>query len=448
MGPLTAIADHRPQIARVLLTVFAFCAWSLTGPANIALALLVVLFLWDVPGHWGRLRREPAFLLLTGGWLLCALLALRGAWLLPETAADQWRGISAWGAPLLFFPVAWWLRRGPEQVWDLLIAAPLGLALGVLRKTDWSLIPQVLEGMRYHFGYAALGLAFIAAVMLVGLLLLRGRIVRVRLHGRPRPLLGWGIWGGALAFAVALLAVTQSRGAALILAAAGTLYALGQASRRWRGTAPRSRPGPPQASRGLATAAFALAVAALLLWSTWGRQVEDWRKLSESDAPLSYTASATIRLNLLDVGLRAFAERPLLGFGPGTSTTEYLVPRGLVPVSAHHLAHAPAWSHLHSVPLEILVRFGLVGALVAVALIAVLYRAYRGLWSDRRTPRDLLAFLTLGAVMTLLFSVYDFRIVNIDQRFFFILFFGIVYGLHLAPMEPDPPGAGRGGDDD
>ncbi len=432
MRHLDAIATHRPTIARVLLLAFAFSAWSLTGLANLALALLVALFLLEIPEHWPELRREPAFLLLTGVFAVTALLALRAAWLFPDTASDQWHGVWAWGAPFLFFPIAWWVRLEPERVWDLLIAAPLGLALGVLRRTDWSLIPEVLEGMRYHFGYAALGLAFLTSVLLVGLLLLRVRIVGLQVRGRPRPLLGWALWILGLAFPIAILLATQSRGAALMLGTAGALYALGLV----RGHLGGVSPAPRQMRLALASGALLLVLAALLLWSTKGRQLEDWQALTDADAELSYSGSVAIRLNLLEVGLKTFAERPLLGFGPGTSTTEYLAPKSIVPMSHYHLAHVPAISHLHSVPLEILTRFGLAGLAIAALLIAVLLRAYRGLWGgprvDRIVPPDLRAFLTLGGLMTLVYCVYDFRIVNLDLRFFFILFFGLVYGLYLA----------------
>lgn len=430
-----AIRNRRPAIARVLIFVFAFTAWSLTAPANIALALLVALFLLDVPGHWRELRREPAFLLLVGVAAVTTLLALRAALLFPATALDQWLGLSAWISPFLFFPVAWWVRLEPERVWDLLLAAALGLALGVVRKTDWSLMPQVLDGLRYDFGFAALGLAFIAAVLLVGLLLFRARILGLRVRERPRPMLGWAIWGLGLAFPFGLLLATQSRGAAMMLGAAGTLYALGQA----RGHRREAGPTPRQVRLAIASGVLLLFFAVVLLWSTKGRQMEDWQALTDTEAELSYTGSVAIRLNLLEVGLKTFAERPLLGFGPGTSTTEFLVPQQLVPVGAYHLAHVPAASHLHSVPLEILTRFGLVGVLIAALLLGVLLRAYRGLWQDPPLASDLRAFLTLGGVMTLLYCIYDFRIVNLDLRFFFILFFGLLYGLHLARAELAPP---------
>lgn len=431
---------NRDAIARVLLLIFAFTAWSLTAPANIALGLLIVLFLTEVPGHWGQLRREPAFLLLLGVLLVTSLLALRAAWLLPDTAADQWRAISAWSAPFLFIVPAWWLRREPAQIWPLLGAAGLGLAYGVVHKSDWSLLPEILQGLRYYFGFAALGLAFLASVALVGLLLFRTRITGLRLGGRPRPLIGWSLWGLGLAFLLAVLVVTQSRGAALLLAIAGVSYGVLQG----RGRGPQTARQGPEPARALIVAILALSLTGALLWATKGRQLEDWQALTvgSQGADLSYTGSVTIRLNLHGVGLAAFAQAPLLGFGPGTSTTEYLVPRHLVPVSPYQVANAPSISHLHSVALEGLARFGLVGVLIAVLLLQVLARAYRHLWTDERVPPDLRVFLALTGIMLVLFCLYDFRVMNLDLRFFCILFFGVLYSFRIgAPGANQGPGA-------
>jgi len=436
------ILTRKPAIARVLLLIFAFCAWSLTAPANIALALLAALFLTEVPGHWRQLRREPALLLLVGVLAVTSALALRAAWLFPDTAADQWRAISAWVTPLLFIIPAWWLRRDPDQVWPLLGAAFLGLVFGVLHKTDWSLTQLVLAGMRYHFGYAALGLAFIASVMLVGLSLFRARITGMRIGGRARPLLGWALWGLGLAFLLVVLVVTQSRGAAVGLAVVGVSYAL----LRWRNPGRQDGRAPWQARLALVSSALLfVALAGTLLWSTRDRQLADLRELTlGSQGELSYNeaASVAIRLNLAQVGLQAFRARPLLGFGPGTSTTEFLIPKRILAVSDYQRAHAPAASHLHSAAIETLARFGLVGALIAAALLAVLGRAYRTLWSDPRAAPDLRAFLTLGAVMLLLYCLYDFRLMNLDLRFFFILFLGILYSFQLRPGGAGPRSGG------
>ncbi len=438
---LDILTSHRRAlVARPLLLIFAFTAWSLTGPANVALALLLALFLWDLPTHWGRLRREPVFWLLVGVVLVSALLALRAAWLFPSTAPAQWQGAWAWSAPFLFLVIAWWLREDAGLVWPLMGVAALGLVVGVLRKSDWSLAPQVLEGMRYHFGYAALGLAFIASVILVGLLLFRPRIVRIPIAGRPHPLLGWTLWVLGLAFLLGVLAVTQSRGALAGLFLAGLLYALARPRMRVRSELPRGR-------LTLGSFLLVLLVALSLLWATKGRYREDWRALTQDSqaGQLSYTGSLTIRINLHLLGAAAFAAEPLLGFGPGTSTTEFLIPEGILAVGEHHRAQAPKVSHLHSVALEVLARFGLVGVLIAVLTLSVLLRAYRGLASDPGTAPDLKVFLGLGGALLLFFCLYDFRVLNQDLRFFCILFLGILYGLHLGrDLAPCPERTGHG----
>ncbi len=443
---------HKPAIARGLLILFAFTAWSLTAPANVALGLLVLLFLTEVPGHWAQLRREPAVLLLGGVLLVTLLLALRAAWLFPATAPGQWRAVSAWVAPFLFIVPAWWLRRNPGQVWAVLGAAGLGLLFGVLRKSDWSLLPLLFQGLRYDFGFAALGLAFLASVMLVGIILFRARITGLVIADRARPVLGWTLWTAGLALLLFVLVVTQSRGAALMLGIAGVCYGLIQ----WQvhrppgtgadsGAATASGTGsattPPRHRRlALAAALAFIALAGSLLWSTRDRQLADLRQLEAgSPAAMSWGegASVSIRLDLARVGLSTFAASPLLGFGPGTGTTQFLVPERVVRVSDYQLAQAPAASHLHSVAIEVLTRFGLVGLLIAALLIAVLLRAYRALWIDPRAPLDLRAFLTLGGVMCFLYCLYDFRLVNLDIRFFCILFFGVLYRFALADQDLD-----------
>lgn len=99
---LDTLITRKIKIAQVLLLIFAFSAWSLTGPANIALLLLTLLFLTEIPSHWHQLRREPALLLFAGVLVITSILALRAAWLFPATANEQWLGISAWVAPFLF----------------------------------------------------------------------------------------------------------------------------------------------------------------------------------------------------------------------------------------------------------------------------------------------------------------------------------------------------------
>lgn len=434
----------RTRLAAGLLILFAFSAWNLTGLANASLGLLVLLFLRDLPDHWTRLRRDPAFLLLVAGLGVTTLLAWRAAILLPEIAAAQWSAISSWTFPFLFVVTAWWLRGDERLIRAVLAAAGIGLVVGVLRKSDWSLIDEILGGLRYHFGYAALGLGFLASVMLVGLVLFRRRITGLRLGRRPCPFLGWALWLAGLAFTIAVLVVTQSRGSALSLA----LVAMGFALFQLLGGAGRHGRAGARPARALAGALFILMLMSLVLWSSRERIYDDVKSLAPvtAQAPpsqgLGYDSSSAIRLNLYRLGLDLFAARPLLGWGPGTSATEYLVPQRVIPLSDLHLAHAPKASHLHSVPIEILVRFGLTGLLLGLWLLVLMGQSYRRLWAQS-SDHALRLFLLSGGLLTLLFVLFDFRLIHLDLRFFFIVLFGILYSYRFADLGPAARRAGE-----
>lgn len=433
----------RSRLAAGLLILFAFSAWNLTALANGALGLLVLLFLLDLPGHWTRLRRDPALLLLLTALVVTTLLALRAALLLPDTAAEQWGAIGSWSFPFLFVVTAWWLRGDEGLIRAVLVAAGLGLVVGVLRKSDWSLVDEVLGGLRYHFGYAALGLGFLVSVMLVGLVLFRGSIQGISLGGRPRPVLGWTLWLLGLVFCLGVLVVTQSRGSALSLALVAAGFGIVRLVRGER----RIADGGPRLGRALAGLLVVLALTSLVLWSSRERLYYDLRSLApmvEDAGPareLGYDSSSAIRLNLYALGLELFAARPLLGWGPGTRATEVLVPMGAIPLTEVHREHAPKASHLHSVPIEILVRFGLVGLSLGLAYLALVIAAYRRMW-ERCADLRLRRFLLAGGLLTLFFLLFDFRLIHLDMRFFFIVFFGILYSFRFADLGPVFGGSG------
>lgn len=440
MIPLQPGRFLRERAAAFLLALFAFSAWSLTGLAHACLFLLLALFLAELPRHWQLLSRDPACRLLIGVTLATTLLAWRAAQALPDTAADQWREIWDWSSPFLFVVVAWWVRGESPMIGRILIAACLGILLGVIRKTDWSLMGEVLQGMRFDFGQSGLGLGFIASVVLLGLLLFRSRILSLGVAGRPRPAAGWLVWILALAAFFGIFVATQSRGAALGLILVGLSYGAYRAWRTVRGPG-LSR---PALVRIAVTAGLMLALTGVLVGTIAERFSWDYEQAAKSRSvdELSYGSSTATRINLYRIGLRLFAERPLLGWGPATSGTEYLVPAGVIPLSAYHRQNAPEWSHLHSVAIEVLVRFGLVGVLIAVWLFLVLGYGYRALWRARPEEGDpLRAFLMLGGILTLFYGLYDFRYVNVDIRFFLILFLGLVYGF-VFRSHPGRPGGG------
>lgn len=435
----------RTRLSAGLLILFAFCAWNLTGLANAALGILILLFLLDLPSHWTQLRRDPAFLLLLVALGVTSLLAWRAAVQFPETAPQQWDAVLAWTFPFLFVVVAWSIKGDERLMRSVLAAAAIGLVVGVLRKSDWSLLDAMLAGERYHFGYAALGLGFLVSVMLVGVVLFRRRILGLRLMGAPRPMIGAILWVLGLAFTIAVLVITQSRGSVLSLGLVAAGYGLVLVLRPNRGEGHTG----PRPALVIASALLLLALMSLVLWSSRERIYFDFESLvpaagevASTHEGLGYVSSTAIRINLYDLGLRLFAARPLLGWGPGTSATEYLVRKRVIPLSERHLTYAPQASHLHSVPIEILVRFGLAGLALGFLTLSLIIGAYRRMWSWSADPA-LKLFLVAGGLLALLFVLFDFRLIHLDFRFFFIVFFGILYSYRFAGS--GPAGQSRGG---
>ncbi len=430
IGSTLGSPPGRRQTARVLLVLFAFTAWNLTGPANVALGLLTLLFLIDLPRAWSGLRRDPVVWLALGASAATTLLAARAAGSFPETAAMQWHAVWLWSAPFLFLVVAWWLAGDPRLARALMLAAAAGLVIGVLRKSDWTLLDAMLGGERYDFGYVALGLAFIVSVMLLGLFLFRVEITRLKLNGRHRPVLGWALWVLGLTFCVGVLVVTQARGAALTLALVGLGALIYRAMAERRGGAPSVGLG----RRVLLPALMVLMIASVVLWSSRARFAYDAASVEAASSlhDLSFQTPVGARINLYRIGLRLFAERPVLGWGPGTSGTQYLVQSPAMGFPPRDREGAAEYSHLHSAGLEILVRFGLAGALMAFTILAVMARAYRCL-SDRELGDQgrLRHFLLLAGAMTLIFCAYDFRLLNTEFRFFLILYLGILYSFRV-----------------
>ena len=240
-----------------------------------------------------------------------------------------------------------------------------------------------------------------------------------------------------------MLVVTQTRGSALSLALVAFGFAVAGAAAQWR----RKGTSVAQVSRLLSALLATLVLVSLVLWSSRGRIVEDWQSLSpalpavieDRNQVLGYESSSAIRLNLYRIGLELFAAQPLLGWGPGTRATEYLVPKGVIPLSDFDKANSSKASHLHSVPIEILVRFGLAGLTLGLLFLILMVQAYRRMWAQS-ADRELRLFLVAGGLLTLLFLLFDFRLIHLDLRFFFIAFFGVLYSYRFADLRRAVPG--------
>lgn len=355
------------------------------------------------------MRRIPGLWLLLAVFSITTPLALWASWQFPATAGAQFAALTAWNAPFLFIVIAWWLRAFPQRIPQLLFAALLGLTLGVLRKFDLAQLDAIVHGQRYESGAAVLGLSFLVSIALLGLFWYREPLLALSRWRSISRLL----WGLITLFFIGFLLITQARGATLGLVTVG--FGLMVIRMRTRSITAWWRP----------LVLLALLTTSLL-WLSRERLTNDLNalELTLAGVPVSYETSLGARLNLYRVGLTAFAAHPFIGWGPGSSTTEMIVPTHRLPLPIADIEQAPAFAHLHSIPLELLVRFGAIGISIALLLWLLLFRAWCHLRaSDPRFHQFLIACF----ILTFWFGLYDFRLLNLDLRFFLILFLGMLY---------------------
>jgi O-antigen ligase len=351
-----------------------------------------------------------------------------------------------WSSLWLFFVLGWWLQGSWPRVVAVLTLAPLGLAISVMRRTDWQQLPAWLSGTRYEFGYSALGLSFLCVVIVLGITAVLPRLAHAARGGGYRRLRLW-LATAAMLFFLFILFVAQSRGAWLSLLLG--FGVLGIAGVRFRAGRPARHLAAP---RRHLLVPFALCIAALgALWGLFGDALEA-RFASEAALlpqvvnpdldleKLPYSAGPA-RIHLVVWGSRLAAERPLIGWGPGMRTTAYLADHGFHGVESRFLKVIRHFQHLHNVYIEILVRFGLVGLALFGSAFVIFIRTLWSLWHDDVVPNAFFAFAAAAIVVALFSGLYEFRTLHTDFRFFALLFGAAVYtfALHRAPATDAAP---------
>jgi O-antigen ligase len=184
-------------------------------------------------------------------------------------------------------------------------------------------------------------------------------------------------------------------------------------------------------------------VAAGALWGAFGgsmqarfaSEVNLLPELTHLEVDKLPYSSGPARLHLAAWGMRLFRERPVFGWGPGTEATTYLAANGFHGLRDGFLRVVRHFAHLHNVYVEILVRFGLVGAALFVASFALLYRSPFQNWRQGVIPTDFFMGGVTILLATLFSGIYEFRMLHTDFRFFMLVFGGVLYTFALhAPQ--------------
>jgi O-antigen ligase len=417
------------------LYLFSFFSLSSVAGAYLGLLLLCIGFLLSVR-DWYRLWREPVVLCALG----FAAFVLLHSW----HAADTARGLGAlqnlkesaadWIKLLLFLPFAYWARGDAQRLARLLGLWLTGFVLGILLHWDWAYFGGS-SSRRFGTYLPAIAFGMFTGLAAIGLVVLRRRCWSgsgaAEREGH-KPIWSTGLrvalWGVLLAFMVQGLVQSFSRGSWLAFAAGLTVAVWGEL--RARGTARAStgrRPWLPLAV-ALAVVAAVLALNAPRLYERAGEEAEVLRGvLEQGQLDRGEVTSIGLRLHVWRFGLDAWQQRPWLGWGAGLG-------HPLIAQSQRGelRMHDGRWMvHLHNTYLEVLLQFGVLGLGLLGCWIWLLSRDFAVSYRAGCVPADLYRMFAALGVLVLVWSLFNYRVVHHDWRFFWILVAGAVYGFHL-----------------
>jgi O-antigen ligase len=164
---------------------------------------------------------------------------------------------------------------------------------------------------------------------------------------------------------------------------------------------------------------------------------ETWNQIFEGDIDQIPSTRETgtvksigIRVNMIEFGFEKWLERPVFGWGPGASK---MLIQCCAPESFQ------LFNDLHSAYPETLMRFGLAGTLILVALVLSLIRDGIKGAQEGGLPRDVLLFVLICLALHFVVAIANYRVINYDWRFYWIFFAGIAmaFSPHFA-AQGDP----------
>jgi O-antigen ligase len=147
------------------------------------------------------------------------------------------------------------------------------------------------------------------------------------------------------------------------------------------------------------------------------------------------TTSVGYRKILWRIGWRKWRERPIFGWGPGT--TELLLKQEAHPLLSQSITlkdgsiQTLSLSHLHNVYLEFLVRFGVFGTLSVLAVPMALLANLRKAHAKGGVPWDYACFLFAGWGLLAIMAFFDFQIFKYAWRNYCLIWAALTFAVQL-----------------
>ncbi len=414
------------------LFLFAFFSFLGIAGAHLGLGLILVAFIINIDDVWSQIKYDRVF------WLSIAslfYLIVHTSWAmvsLPALFDEHIKEASDWGKLILFICVAWQLKQDRNMIGVLLLVIAAGFILGLILSIDWGNIETLFSGERQRFHMMSNRIGIYSSVGIVGLVVLVNKFIGA--SGQYHiTLLRKALWLVALVILVQANIASQSRGAWLsLIIVLPIVLVLGVRAHFLN------------KKSSITSNTHMLVISLICVIGLIFLNIDSFKKRLGSqqvavDAIVSQKydklppVSTTWRFNVYLYGIEKWLERPLFGWGAGS--TEYLIK-----VSGNEGLNLPGSSgglewmdHFHSTYLEILIRFGIVGLLF---IFCVIWYVILELWKTYKANRadpDYVLFIMSGFGVIAIWSLFDFRITHYDGRFLWYIVGGLAfsYGLKL-----------------
>ncbi|MEA3276524.1 MAG: O-antigen ligase family protein [Pseudomonadota bacterium] len=420
--------------------LFAFFALLGISPATLGLGLVLLTFLLRFR-DWSALGRDPVILACLAFALYVGLHSLIFYFNAPNerlAAAAAETGVD-WIKLLLFVPFAYFAAGRADRIGRLLLLMLLGFVIGFLREVDWAAFDAAFFSTRFETYLPAVAFGMFTGLGVLGLFALRHRFLNSTSGpvARGAVLVAWGL---LLAILLEGLVLSYSRGSWLAFAIAGLLLLFLEWRAKRRDPSSRVRSGLTTTLLVLLVLVSLAATQLDLVRERVSAESETVSTLLGGDLTQVPSDSVGLRAHALRYALDSWRERPWFGWGAGSS--RYFLEHSDRP----ELMTGPAdWMpHLHNAYLEIPFQFGLLGLILAGALLWFLVAAAADACRNAEAPGDLCRYFFVVLVFVAIWNLVDYRLVRHDWRFFWILFAGSAYSFRLrmlienAARQPEP----------
>lgn len=408
--------------------------------AYVGLSLTVLVFVLQTRTWLPRLKADKIawIFLLTVYYIL--IYASWATHEFPETSESQRTAAFIWIYWLLFIPVAWQIFRHQQHLNTLLLILAASLLTRILVNLNWADTGHLFTSERTGFGLAETVFAPIAGHIVLGFMLLAPRLLIRQAHTQKwQSMLKISVWVLGIVIFLESLILSQTRGAWLAAALVFPLALLVRYNNWLRNQTILS-------IKNLFVLLIIVGIAGLFIYknsSTIWTRVNSEQVQSEPQVvkkqlegqEVLMTSSIGYRKILWGIGWRKWGERPFFGWGPGT--TELLLKQEAHPLLSQSLKLKDGsietlhMSHLHNLYLELLVRFGMVGALPFVVLPLMLLNSVRKARLEARVPWDYACLLFAGWGFMAIMVFFDFQLFKYAWRNYCVIWAALTYAVHL-----------------